>query len=1000
MISNIMGLVPEDEEPERPTIFGDLRKKLVDEFASEIHGVSDNFERLKVFLRVRPFTPEEINAQKRSCLTIEDDHYVTAIAPKESNSFKNSTHCSSKSIQKFKFSKIFKENSDQLDFYNGTVKSLVEDFLVGQNCLVFAYGVTNAGKTYTVQGNPQNPGVLPRTLETIFNHVNGKQWRGLDLKPKMFLDVIKLSPRSEHEEKNKKDLLLRLASFDDSDSSSLLIDSGRESCPLEVTERSQESDLNDEELLHSTYLSETAYGDQIKYSVWVSFAEVYNEQVFDLFEVPNLKKRSLLKLGEDKHGNPYIRGLTEVNVTSAEEALKLLTIGQKNLRKAATKLNHNSSRSHCIFNIKLLRVVNRENPSVAKVTMLSLCDLAGSERACKTNSTGDRLKEAGNINTSLMTLGRCIETMRSNQLRKDIPPRMIPYRDSKLTRLFQGFFSGRGKAVMIVNVNKCSTLFDETFQVFKFSAIAKQVVIQQKAEKPVTITISPVLPVKALSHMERASIPWADDVKEISHANYSNRLSIANETMEDEDITEREKGLLDIIDNCKKAIANLKESLAKEKKERMLDEIKFRDEITKELMEQFVAIEKNYSEKIQDSQLKAEDATDSKITKMLETLNPAKKRSHDEVEPEEEMVPLHVLQESQKKIAQCELQIQQLTQRLESTKKQMRRMTTDNSKLVCENTCLQFQVSDMLQVPVPQTVGQGEVVSDNLEQANVLSKLTTMLKSTQEKLKEKQNEVCDLEEQLQEAGETFHHNHEEIEELKKMVEQLKETNKKPAECEVCKARSENTWQLKPELKNQAGTANGVRSLRSHRDSLYRGQAANTAVTQKEKDGGTKQRSPWFSCMGIGAGKKRKSNVPDLLRGTRNAVSQYRLRDMVVEKADESRVLRVMLNNTRGLVPTPTKTSLLRSKKFPSSKDLNSENASSSPVTSLHAGGTRFGKGGKKKDASPGVKRRMLAPICTNLIGDKKLKGRRRSSLVCSKRSSVSFSKRYNLRSKN
>ncbi|CAE1271600.1 KIF20 [Acanthosepion pharaonis] len=480
----------------------------------------------------------------------------------------------------------------------------------------------------------------------------------------MFLDVIKLSPRSEHEEKSKKDLLLRMASFD----------------------------------------------------------------------VPNLKKRSLLKLGEDKHGNPYIRGLTEVNVTSAEEALKLLTIGQKNLRKAATKLNHNSSR-------------------------------------------------------------------------RDIPPRMIPYRDSKLTRLFQGFFSGRGKAVMIVNVNKCSTLFDETLQVFKFSAIAKQ-------------------------------------------------------------------GLLDIIDNCKKAIANLKESLAKEKKERMLDEIKFRDEITKELMEQFVAIEKNYTEKIQDSQLKAEDATDNKITKMLETLNPAKKRSHDEMEPEEEMVPLHVLQESQKKIA------------------------------------------------------------------------------------------------------------------------------KPAECEVCQARSENTWQLKPELKNQAGTANGVRSLRSHRDSLHRGQAANTAVTRKEKDGGTKQRSPWFSCMGIGAGKKRKSNVPDLLRGTKNAVSQYRLRDMVVEKADESRVLRVMLNNTRGLVPTPTKTSLLRSKKFPSSKDLNSENASSSPVMSLQADVSRLGKGGKKKDASPGVKRRMLAPICTNLIGDKKLKGRRRSSLVCSKRNSVSFSKRYNLRSKN
>ena len=49
---------------------------------------------------------------------------------------------------------------------------------------------------------------------------------------------------------------------------------------------------------------------------------------------------------------------------------------------------------------------------------LSLCDLAGSERHSKTQSKGDRLKEAGNINTSLMTLGRCIEILRNNQHHK------------------------------------------------------------------------------------------------------------------------------------------------------------------------------------------------------------------------------------------------------------------------------------------------------------------------------------------------------------------------------------------------------------------------------------------------------------------------------------------------------------------------------------------------------------------------------------------------------
>lgn len=51
----------------------------------------------------------------------------------------------------------------------------------------------------------------------------------------------------------------------------------------------------------------------------------------------------------------------------------------------------------------------------------------------------------------------------------------VPYRDSKLTRLFQSFLLGRGKAAMIVNISKMPLLFDETLQVLKFSAIAKQV---------------------------------------------------------------------------------------------------------------------------------------------------------------------------------------------------------------------------------------------------------------------------------------------------------------------------------------------------------------------------------------------------------------------------------------------------------------------------------------------------------------------------------------------
>ena len=58
-------------------------------------------------------------------------------------------------------------------------------------------------------------------------------------------------------------------------------------------------------------------------------------------------------------------------------------------------------------------------------------------------------------------------------------PLIIPFRESKLTRLFQGFFCGRGRASMVVNVNMCASMFDETFHVMKFSAIAKKVRVKE-----------------------------------------------------------------------------------------------------------------------------------------------------------------------------------------------------------------------------------------------------------------------------------------------------------------------------------------------------------------------------------------------------------------------------------------------------------------------------------------------------------------------------------------
>ena len=140
-------------------------------------------------------------------------------------------------------------------------------------------------------------------------------------------------------------------------------------------------------------------------------------------------------------GAVYIKGLKEVPVSSSDEAYQLLMIGRQNLQFAATKLNQQSSRSHCIFTVKVVRVAGEVSgpvPNLARTSMLSFCDLAGSERIKKTLNTGDRQKEAGNINTSLLVLGRVLKALRHNQVLKDVRKHhLVPYRDSKLTRLFQ-----------------------------------------------------------------------------------------------------------------------------------------------------------------------------------------------------------------------------------------------------------------------------------------------------------------------------------------------------------------------------------------------------------------------------------------------------------------------------------------------------------------------------------------------------------------------------------
>jgi len=104
---------------------------------------------------------------------------------------------------------------------------------------------------------------------------------------------------------------------------------------------------------------------------------------------------------------------------------------------------------------------------------LSIVDLAGSERQNRTEAQGKELQEACKINQSLSVLGKCMEALRYNSLY--VNKRIVPFRESKLTMLFQEYFQGDQNIIMITNINPRREDFEETMRALNYSCVAKEI---------------------------------------------------------------------------------------------------------------------------------------------------------------------------------------------------------------------------------------------------------------------------------------------------------------------------------------------------------------------------------------------------------------------------------------------------------------------------------------------------------------------------------------------
>ena len=169
------------------------------------------------------------------------------------------------------------------------------------------------------------------------------------------------------------------------------------------------------------------------YNFKLSYLEIYNETIKDLL----MPLRSAnLDLREDPSRGIIVAGLSQMMITKIDEIMTLLHHGNKNRTQEATYMNQTSSRSHAVLQLTVERKEKeRGMTSEVDTAILTLIDLAGSERARETKNRGIRLIEGANINKSLLALGNVVNALsEKTRTGKNI---FIPYRDSKLTRLLK-----------------------------------------------------------------------------------------------------------------------------------------------------------------------------------------------------------------------------------------------------------------------------------------------------------------------------------------------------------------------------------------------------------------------------------------------------------------------------------------------------------------------------------------------------------------------------------
>lgn len=489
---------------------------LIDKEENSINNIKSNINKgITTILKIRPCPKESYSV----------DYYIK---DNKIEFFNSNLGKDNKSNKTYVFTSINNYNIDQNTFFLENFKADILSFVNnGLNSLIFTYGMTCSGKSFTIFGDKSNPGVLPRAVSFVLDIVNNSLDNDNINRNKFEEDMFSKGKEKNFNNNLKTKLFCNFFEVYNEECYDLLYnfknntDIGNYNKSSSVSKIKHKEELNKN---NSPFKREFS-NDIIKNNLNCNSDKILNFNKLSLEKniignrvsclsttnkLEHKYKQKLLLKEIDKKIN--LVNINQPQIKDIEGFNSILKYGLLNKSNASTLLNKNSSRSHTIFKLIIIKEhVNNDGTINYKESYLNIVDLAGSERSKRTEAVGINLKEANKINLSLSVLGKCLEAMRQNSInnsnncnlidnynfnttinkdKKDIAnikePKikkqiLVPYRESKLTMIFQEYFNNNYNIKMICNINPRKEDYEETLRALAFCCSCKEIIPVSRA---------------------------------------------------------------------------------------------------------------------------------------------------------------------------------------------------------------------------------------------------------------------------------------------------------------------------------------------------------------------------------------------------------------------------------------------------------------------------------------------------------------------------------------